>query len=46
MTAKFSEEDRLRRAYQGTGRAKEILRIISTTPSSEFYKNEKYLKEL
>ena len=44
LTKKFSEADRYRRAYQGTGRAEEILRIVSSAPKNEFYQNEEYLK--
>lgn len=46
MVEKFTEADRYRRAYQGTGRAEEILRIISTANKNEFYQNEEYLKTI
>ena len=45
MVEKFSEADRFRRAYQGTGRAEEILRIVSSAEKNEFYQNEEYLKK-
>ena len=44
MVEKFTEADRFRRAYQGTGRAEEILRIVSSSQKNEFYQNEEYLK--
>ena len=44
MVEKFTEADRYRRAYQGTGRAEEILRIVSSAQKNEFYQNEEYLK--
>ena len=44
MVEKFTEADRYRRAYQGTGRAEEVLRIVSSAQKNEFYQNEEYLK--
>ena len=45
MTKKFSQLDKYRRGYQGTGRAQTILKIISTSKPNEFYQNESLLQD-